>query len=248
MGSKPQGHSKPLRQRMPRQGARDAPGRIMRPDFWLEKWARNEIGFHQDSINAFLRDHWPLLGLRGDEPVLVPLCGKSLDMHWIHGLGHPVIGVELSERACRDFFAEADIRPEILDQGVFREFRHGGIRLLCGDIFALGPHQIREVAAVYDRAALIAWPPDMRPAYAEHLKRILPDRAQILLVTLEYPRGEMQGPPFSVGEDEVQELFGDRFRIERVHAEERGRDDPFAKGKGLSDLWEKVYRLAPAGH
>ena len=51
---------------------------------------------------------------------------------------------------------------------------------------------------MYDRASLIALPPEMRERYARHLAGILPPATQILLITLDYPQPEMPGPPFAV--------------------------------------------------
>lgn len=217
----------------------------MQPNFWHDKWARNEIGFHQTSVNEYLRQHWAALGLKGDEPVFVPLCGKSLDMHWIHDKGHPVVGVEINELACRQFFEEAGLTPLIVRQGKFTRFQSGDYRLLCGDFFDLTADDLDNVGAAYDRAALIAMPAEQRQAYARYLGQILPASASILLVTLEYPSGEMDGPPFSVTEEEVRRLFEERFQVELLHAQEPGRDEPFAKFHGLTDMWEKVYRLSP---
>jgi thiopurine S-methyltransferase len=226
----------------------------MQPDFWHNKWERNEIGFHQDSINRYLRDHWSILGLNGNEVVFVPLCGKSLDMHWINRLGHPVVGVELNASACRQFFAEAGMEARISRQGRFEVYQAGTITLLCGDVFELNTEHMTGVRAVYDRAALIALPSDLRQRYVRHLRAILPPEAQILLVTMTYPEHPVSSPqmgassvgqpPFSVSENDVRCLFAEHYSIELIHRNELGWDDPFAKRKGLSDLWETVYRLS----
>ncbi len=217
----------------------------MQTNFWHDKWARNEIGFHQESVNQYLREHWSVLELQGNEPVFVPLCGKSLDMHWIHDKGHPILGVEISEQACRQFFAEAGLVPQVTRSNGFTLFQAGSYSLYCGDFFQLDGATLSAVGAAYDRAALIALPPEQRQAYARHLGQILPLSAPVLLVTMEYPSGEMNGPPFSVSETEVRQLFEGRFQVELIHVNEPGRDDPFAKFHGLSDLQEKVYRLSP---
>lgn len=70
----------------------------MQADFWQARWQRNEIGFHLSEVNPYLLRHWPTLGLSADSRVLVPLCGKSLDLSWLAGQGHAVLGVELAEK------------------------------------------------------------------------------------------------------------------------------------------------------
>ena len=72
----------------------------MEHQFWHERWAKKEIGFHEGTVNKYLHDHWEQLAGKGTGAVLVPLCGKAHDMWWLHDRGHPVLGIELSEVAC----------------------------------------------------------------------------------------------------------------------------------------------------
>jgi len=78
----------------------------MDPQFWHERWQRNETGWHQREINAHLQDFWPQLQQPAGGRVLVPLCGKSRDLLWLRAQGHAVLGVEISPIAVREFFAE----------------------------------------------------------------------------------------------------------------------------------------------
>lgn len=191
--------------------------------FWHARWDEGRIGFHQSDINAWLLRYWPPLQLAPSARVLVPLCGKSRDMLWLREQGHTVVGVELSDLACRDFFSEngARITPIAVPEGHTRE--RDGITLWCADFFELGQQQWGEVAAVYDRAALIALPPAQRRAYASHLREQLETGVVILLVTLEFSGSE--GPPFSVPEAEVRQLFEPGFTVVRLDQAdaERGR-------------------------
>ncbi|MBV0933872.1 thiopurine S-methyltransferase [Marinobacterium weihaiense] len=182
--------------------------------FWHTRWKEGRIGFHQTDINAWLCRYWPRLRLPAGARVLVPLCGKSRDMLWLREQGHEVVGVELSDLACRDFFEEQGVRvtPVAVPEGHTRT--RDGITLWSADLFALGREHWGEVAAVYDRAALIALPPAMRKAYAAHLREQLPAGVEMLLVTLELTGSE--GPPFSVPEAEVRRLFEPAFTLVRL--------------------------------
>ncbi|WP_404364644.1 thiopurine S-methyltransferase [Marinobacter sp.] len=215
----------------------------MEHEFWHARWANNEVGFHEGSINRYLHDHWHELASRGGETVFVPLCGKAQDMWWLYDRGHPVIGVELSEIACKDFFEEADAKATVKPGRPFIRFVHDDLELWCGDFFQLVPSDLTHVRLVYDRAALIALPPHMRPEYVQHLNAILPDQAAILLVTLDYQNDEMQGPPFNVSDAEVHALYGQDFAIEQVLTNLLPPDHPFARRKGLSGATESVFRL-----
>ena len=35
----------------------------MEPEFWQERWARNQIGFHLPEVNPYLQRHWSQLKL-----------------------------------------------------------------------------------------------------------------------------------------------------------------------------------------
>ncbi len=215
----------------------------MNPDFWLERWQRNEIGFHQQEINAHLQDYWPRLGLPAGSRVFVPLCGKSRDLLWLRTCGHEVLGVEISPLAVRDFFAENRLTPLVAHDGKFERCTADGLSILCGDFFDLAPAQLAGADGVFDRASLIALPPAMRVRYAKHLTAILPRKAETLLVTMEYRQQEMDGPPFSVQEDEVRRLYEPRYMVATLFAKDILAENPRFRERGLSSLKEKVYRL-----
>jgi thiopurine S-methyltransferase len=217
----------------------------MDPDFWHQRWQRGETGWHQDEINLHLQEHWSRLGVAPTEQVFVPLCGKSLDLLWLAGQGHPVLGVEISAVGVESFFRENGLKPQITDAPPFRRYRVDELTVLCGDFFALTPGHLQGVTAVFDRASLIALPPELRPRYAEHLQGLLRPETRILLVTLDYDQAEMAGPPFSVGEEEVRKLLGGRFDIRRLAELDVWAENPRFQQRGLSRLLERVYELHP---
>ena len=219
----------------------------MQPEFWQKRWADNQIGFHQAQINPYLQRYWPQLNFADDAQVLVPLCGKSLDMLWLAGQGQRVLGVELSRKAVEDFFAEHELTPGVTERGAFTVFEAGAISLWCGDFFALDAADVTECVGLFDRAALIALPPAMRERYAAHLLRILPAVARGLLITLEYPQAQLDGPPFAVLDQEVQGLLGGSWQLETLEvADILGESPKFLKA-GVAGLQERVYRLDPKG-
>lgn len=215
----------------------------MKPDFWHQRWQRGEIGWHADEFNRHLTEHWPRLGAPAGGRVLVPLCGKSLDMLWLAGQGHRVLGVELSDIAAAAFFGENGLTPSIEDEPPFRRYRVDELELLAGDFFDLTPALADGVTAVYDRASLIALPPEMRRAYAERLAALLASGVPSLLVTLDYDQSRMQGPPFAVCADEVQALLDPFFEIESVADVDILAESPRFAERGLERLREHVYRL-----
>ncbi|MBK3867760.1 thiopurine S-methyltransferase [Pseudomonas stutzeri] len=215
----------------------------MHEDFWQERWARNEIGFHLSEVHPGLRRHWPRLDLPPGAMVLVPLCGKSLDLAWLAGQGFRVLGIELSQKAVETFFEEQNLEPEISRAGPFKVYRSGALEIRCGDFFALAAEDVASCMGVYDRAALIALPPAMRRRYAALLSTILPAGCQQLLVTLDYEQAEMDGPPFAISDGEVRELYAAGWEVELLEAKEVLERNPKMRERGLQRLEEHFHRL-----
>ncbi len=191
----------------------------MQSEFWHTRWQENRIGFHEDAAHPLLLRHWPTLTVAEGERVFVPLCGKSLDMVSLRDMGHEVVGVELSAVAVEAFFTEQGIAANSDCMKGFERWYAPGYDLLVGDYFRLDPAALGPVAAVYDRASLIALPPEMRVQYAQTMRTLLDGGARMLVITLQYESAALKGPPFSVSDDEVRALYGDWCDIVRV---ERG--------------------------
>lgn len=215
----------------------------MEKGFWLERWERTEIGFHQNEVNPSLKRFWKELNVAPGSEVFVPLCGKSLDMVWLREQGSYVLGVELSPVAVKDFFHEQALAYEHASSGAFDNYLAEGYCLACGDFFDLSENDLAQVAGVYDRASLVALPPGMRERYARHLVGILPAGTRILLVALDYPQDQMSGPPFAVTEAEVRALYGAYADIRLLASEDVLDENPRFRQRGLSRLVENVFVL-----
>jgi thiopurine S-methyltransferase len=183
------------------------------------------------------------LPLSSGGEVFVPLCGKSLDMVWLRQQGCKVLGVELSSIAVQDFFRENGQSPAHAISGKFESCEADGIRILCGDFFDLSKEDLANVSAVYDRASLVALPPDMRERYARHLVDILPSGTQILLVAFDYPQTEMQGPPFAVSVKEVEALYGKYADVRLLAQEDALPQNPRFRQRGMSRMEESIFLL-----
>ena len=215
----------------------------MNPQLWQQRWQRGELGWHEDAFNRHLAEHWPGLKVAPRSRVFVPLCGKSLDMLWLAGRGHRVLGVEVSEIAAEAFCNENGLTPCITDEPPFRRFAMDEIDILVGDFFDLTSAHLEGVDAVYDRASLIALPPAMRLRYAGHLATLLAAEVQSLLITLDYDPSRMSGPPFGVSADEVRRLFAPAFELERLATFDVIAESPRWRQRGLDWLNEHVFRL-----
>lgn len=215
----------------------------MEAEFWHECWEHGRLGFHQVDYNQHMMKYMPSLELQPAAHVLVPLCGKSLDMLWLHEQGYAVTGIELSQKAVEDFFAENSLEFDTRETGSGTVYRHGRLEIRCTDLFESGLESLPPVDAVYDRAALPALPPDMRRDYAALMLDCLPLNTMILLQAMEYPQHQMQGPPFSVDPAEIEELYGLCCTIDMLHSEDCLDLRPNFREKGLSRLIDHVYRI-----
>lgn len=214
----------------------------MDADFWHDKWRRGETGFHRPDVNPLLTSWWQALEPVPGSGVFVPLCGKSADVIWLRDAGHPVTGVELSRRALDPLGVEQSLNLAWSADDRFATARGQGLTLYCGDYFALTAADLPAISLVYDRAALIALPEPMRRRYVSHLGQLLPVGWRMLLVTLEYPRHEREGPPFSLGDEEVRRLFAG-CDIDLLFEEDVLGQNPSFASQGVSRLVERVYRI-----
>lgn len=216
----------------------------MDPDFWLERWRDGRTHFHQDRVAPLLQKFWPSLDLPGGSRVLVPLCGKSLDMIWLAQQGLRVLGVELSPLAVGQFYAENGLQPLVRETPAGRHYAAGRIEILCGDIFDLDAATLADCVGVYDRAALVALPREMRARYVPHVYGQLGRGWRGLLITLDYPQPEMDGPPFSVDDAEVQALYASHARAELAYRRDILDMEPKFQKSGVTRLDALAYRLS----
>jgi thiopurine S-methyltransferase len=219
---------------------------MMEPEFWLQRWREGRIGFHQDQVTPLLEQHWDALRLPAFSRVLVPLAGKSLDLLWLAQRGHRVLGVELSRIAVDQFFTENALKPKLHASRLGTHYIAGRIEMICGDAFALDAETLADCTGLYDRAALIALPAELRSRYARTLS-LLPAGCRGLLITLEYPQDEKAGPPFSVEAAEVDALFADDWRIEVLERRDILATQPGFLAEGVGRLSTAAYRLQRKG-
>ena len=219
----------------------------MQPEFWLDRWQNDELGWHMDEVNPHLKKHYSRLDLSPGQRVFVPLCGKSLDMFWLNQeKGLEVVGIDLAEKCCQVFFSDHNLTPEVTRHGDFVRYQVPGITLWCGDVFDLSADMLGPVDAIWDRAALVALPPAMRKAYAGQLLALTPNRPPMLCWTLEYDQNERKGPPFAVDIDEVAALFGRQYHMETLSHEDALANSPKYRHRGYGQMMERILLLGPA--
>jgi thiopurine S-methyltransferase len=211
----------------------------MEAKFWLNKWEQNEIGFHKSEANPLLVKHLNALALQESDRIFLPLCGKTLDIGWLMQQGFRVVGAELSELAIEQLFADLDLVPAITAFGGINHYSADNIDIFVGDIFDLTQEMLGQVDAIFDRAALVALPLDMRKTYTKHLIEIT-SCAQQLLLTFEYGVTEIAGPPHSIPQDEVIAHYSNHYHIQTLELFDIG-----GGFRGASEAIEHVWHLTP---
>lgn len=189
----------------------------MEASFWHARWQEHKIGFHLPSANpllvqhfAALREHMPPSG-----HIFLPLCGKTRDLAWLLAQGFKVSGAELSTIAIEELFAELGETPEISEHGAVTRYQAGQLTLYGGDIFDLSPELLGHVDGIYDRAALVALPADMRVRYTAHLQHLTQTAPQ-LLICFRYDQSALEGPPFALHDSEVEAHYQSSYQLEAL--------------------------------
>lgn len=212
----------------------------MEKHIWLERWEKGLTGFHNDEVNPLLTKHFKELELPLSSRIFVPLCGKTLDIGWLLSKGFSVVGVELSEMAVKELFEALGEEPYIMQEGEHLHYHAENIDIFVGDFFTLTPQMIGNIDAVYDRAAIVALPEDMRIDYTGHMLKLAGNTPQ-LMTTVVYDQSLMNNSPFSVDKEELERHYGKHYTITQL-------DMMKVEGglKQVKDVTEYVWLLSDA--
>jgi thiopurine S-methyltransferase len=211
---------------------------IMDARFWHERWEQNNTFWHQSETNPLLAAYFKKLSIPEGGRVFLPLCGKTLDIPWLLSKGHRVAGAELSKIAIGQLFEGLGVQPKITALGKLDHYSTENLDIFVGDIFDLSKKTLGPVGAIYDRAALVALPPKMRERYTAHLMK-LTDQAPQLLISFEYDQKQLDGPPFSVSNEEVRRHYENSYDLTLLSS----KDVPGGL-KGICPAKENAWLLA----
>lgn len=205
---------------------------------WLQRWEEKNTGWHEKDVNPFLEKNFHLLNLNKGATIFIPLCGKTLDIAWLLSYGYNVIGCELSHIAITELFKELDLVPKVSIIDKFKVYSNKGITIYEGDIFHLTKDLVGTIDAIYDRAALVALPKELRFQYTT-LLRELTNRAKQLLITVVYEQEVYTRTPYSIPQKEIEQHYKDFYTIIKL-------DSITIKGrlKGICEAKDEVWFLS----
>ena len=202
----------------------------MDAQFWFDSWEEGgfKTSFHRRDIHPYIIRYFPPEKLQNMR-VLVPLCGKTLDLEYFRQNASYVTGVELVKKAICQFFEEQELEYECNGN----RFEAKGITIINDDFLTLTRQDIGQIDLIYDRASLVALPISMRLDYIEKINELLPIGGQQFVNTLEYSPF-MGEPPFSVTPDEVKKYYGQTHHIQHL-------EEPMIPKHGLIRKWGLDY-------
>uniref|UniRef100_A0A8D0FZU9 thiopurine S-methyltransferase n=1 Tax=Strix occidentalis caurina TaxID=311401 RepID=A0A8D0FZU9_STROC len=192
--------------------------RVVTEEEWLQKWEMGNIGFHKEQGHPLLQKYLNvLLNGRSGLRIFFPLCGKAVEMKWLADMGHSVVGVEVSEQALKEFFAEHSLPyheepvPEISGA---KKFTSGNISLYCCSIYDLSSSIVGKFDGVWDRGALVAVNPCDRERYVSLMITLMEKNSSYLLVTVSYDPNKHKGENLHCEIKCLQKVddFSDRHR------------------------------------
>ena len=211
-------------------------GSIM--EYWHNRWFTEQTGWHRDIFNDLLIKHWPSINAPSGGQVMVPLCGKSLDMIWLAKQGYNVVGLEMVEQAVQAFFDENKLETNLTELENHIKHTSSPFTIFQGDFFDLDAGVV-QADAWYDRAAMVALPNSLREDYVKQIYNQTKLGAVGLLITYAYPQEQMDGPPFALHDEDVLHFFADGFEVECL--EKIDLEDE--KDRGLSKVTSTVFKI-----
>jgi len=208
---------------------------------WLARWREGRTRFHLDQVHPALMRY--ISQLPSGARILVPLCGKSLDLGWLKDQGYNVVGVELAEQAVSELFEQLEVEPTRTPDGPFEIWESPGLSVYVGDIFELTADLAGTFDALWDRAALIALNPTDRTRYAPHVSSFLKKDSSVLLSVVHYDQQKMGGPPFSVTDDEIYRLYAACQSLEKLQSKNVTSRNPMFIEAGLDTVTENLWLI-----
>tara|TARA_X000001036_G_scaffold112639_1_gene105509 strand:+ start:4873 stop:5508 length:636 start_codon:yes stop_codon:yes gene_type:complete len=207
-------------------------------EYWHNRWDKEQTGWHRAIYNDLLLKHWPSINAPSGGQVIVPLCGKSLDMLWLAEQGYNVVGLEMVEQAVQAFFEENKLETVSNEIGKHIKYSSPPFTIFQGDLFDLEAGVV-QADAWYDRAAMVALPNSLREDYVKQICQQTKPGASGLLITFAYPQEQMDGPPFALHDEDVLRFFADGFEVECL--EKIDLEDE--KDRGLSNVTSTVFKI-----
>lgn len=196
-------------------------------EFWSKNcWSKGHTPWQQVKPHKQLLEfHEKLIGSNkksADTSVLVPLCGKSVDLIWLWQQGHTVVGIEAVITAIHEFNKENHLHlRESINQDGLTTFttEDGKLTIIVGDFLNLNLFNSLKgkFDAVWDRGSLVAIEPKLYSAYEATIGQLInPHGFRYLLSTYIYECPQFHPPPWSIDVNIVRALYSDIGSVDQL--------------------------------
>lgn len=217
-----------------------------RMDTWQERWSEGRTGWHLQDLNFALENYTSKLLTKPDCRILVPLCGKSVDVEWLYREGHTVVGIEGVEQAIVEFFSEHSLSysTEQLTWAKVFKTEDDRLKMYCCDIFKMNMEHLGKFDAIWDRGSLVAIYEEDRERYAKVIKALLAPDFHYMISAVQYtPHEGFSGPPRNIPTALVEKLFGDVCELEVLQEKTTPKEE--IANWGLDYFVEAIMLLTP---
>lgn len=170
---------------------------------WESRYRSGDTPWEKGAPHPALADYLAEHKLTGD--VLVPGCGLGHDVRAISGPQSRVIGIDIAPSAIQ----AASGFPVVAAESYQLE-----------DLFDLPVDFRTAFDWVVEHTCFCAIEPSRRGDYARAVAAALKPGGMLLAIFYLDP-GQEEGPPFGVGVDELEQLFGGLFEVEESRAPHR---------------------------
>jgi len=188
------------------------------PEFWDVRFREGRVPWDAGGVPHELAKY--LAGASGGGRVLIPGCGAAYEVAAFHEAGYEVIAIDFSPAAVAAAARALGPLQGIVRLGDFFQYDFGMVRF---DI-------------IYERAFLCSLPRGLRPRYCARVSELL-SPGGLLIGFFFYDTNE-SGPPFGLGQGELEALLKDRFVL-AADQEPRSSVSVFA-GKERWQVWRRL--------
>ncbi|GFR60726.1 thiopurine S-methyltransferase [Elysia marginata] len=197
--------------------------------YWQQRYDGGDTYWLRKEATAMLVKHYNKLNPEGKaQNMLLPLCGKSVDLDWLSSQGVPlVVGVDCLLAVLREVSVRSGqswIQTQVSESGSdfqLLERSDGKMKLYSGDMLRFSTEIAGTFDAMWERGSLIILPPTDINKYAELLKSLLNPGGRILLESIEFDKDAidpatdyMPFPPFPYFPKDIRLLFEPECTVE----------------------------------
>ncbi|KAI0230489.1 Thiopurine S-methyltransferase [Lamellibrachia satsuma] len=227
-----------------------------RLESWLDMHKKGQQPWHCQWKHPYLEDKVEVLfGDSGKKhKVLIPMCGKAVELSWFAELGHSVVGIEASIVPIEEFFSDNNFQYSVegCEQISGQLYKAEGvdIKIYCCDIFNFTKNLESEFDVIWDRGAFGAVDPSDRRQYATLMSSLMTSACCYLSVVNYYGDKAREeaglpptGPPHVIHLDQVQDYFAPSCSVELL--EKRPKEEQKIGGKPVSqEVAEFIYKIS----